>query len=414
VKNLNYKLIFYDVLVGTLFVLFNFNGFLRFASKNWIANPTVSKVLVDISHWPDFIVPAQKQASLALYGNLLNVCFWGLWIYLVAILLLALVRLRPQIVSNGLLGLFAGLFSIAIFSWLEVIITGIVNLLITITVFIAGVLAAVWNFLAPFIGWLVIIVGIVAVLGAIGWGVYELWKKIGPWGFVGAFVAGGLLYLIWPSVVKFYQSVILPVLQWIGAILTSILNFLAPIFVWLFKAIIIIAIILSALGLFIGFVGSAGHMLIDQIKAAWHSGSGQRGILLGSFAVGLSLVLIFWVSSGSAEMTQIVNSSWTSTAFLFGHTSPVQVLNSLLPASVVVAEPNMFQTATAPVFDSITLLVVLAVSYLGIMRGLRPKQEDTFQTMFVSRDLLKLGGALVLALPAVALVLLAAAAPKED
>ena len=48
------------------------------------------------------------------------------------------------------------------------------------------------------------------------------------------------------------------------------------------------------------------------------------------------------------------------------------------------------------------------------MRGMRPRQEDKFHTVFVSRDLLKLGGALVLALPAIGLLLLAAVAPKED
>jgi hypothetical protein len=415
-KKLGYKLMFWDVLVGCVFVLFNFNGFMRFAAKNWVpaSSASIAAAIVQISHWPDVFVPAQKEATLALLGGLLHLCFFGLWIYLAAIVILSLVRLRPGIAANGLLGLTAGLLSIAIITWSSSILAFVVRLLITVGVFVFGVLASVLNFLLPILGWIVIVLAIGAAVLGIGWAIYQFWRRYGLWGVAGTLAGGFLLFFIWPLLVRLYESIILPALRWLGSILAYLAGLVAFLLGWLIKIVLVVAVIVSAIGLFIGFVGSMGHLLIDQVKAAWRSGSGQRGILLGSFAVGLSVVLIVWVSSGSVEMTRVVDNAWKGSTFLLSDASPVRTCNALLPTFVVTLGPTMFQTANAPVFDAVVLLLVLLVSYIGILRGMRPRQEDSFRTIFVSQDLLKLGGLMFLALPIVAVTLLAALAPKED
>src|SRR5437588_12992684 len=131
-KRLNYPTIVLDVLVGSIFVLFNFNGFLRYGAKNWSMSRATSDALVQLSHWPDLIMPTQSQAGLAALGSILNLCFLGLWAYLAGVILLSLVRLKPAIAANGILGLLTGISSIAILAWLGVILVAIIGVLVSI------------------------------------------------------------------------------------------------------------------------------------------------------------------------------------------------------------------------------------------------------------------------------------------
>ena len=420
-KGLNYSMIALDFLVGAIFVLFNFNGFMRYAVKKWSHNPTLIDTVVQVSHWPEFVMPAQPQAAISLFGNIMNLCFLGLWLYLGAMILLSLARLKPSIVANGVLGLTTGISSIAIFGWIGVILAAVLGFLVTVGIFIANILSAVWLFLEPFVRWVCIALAwvcmallIAALIAGIVWGAITLWRKWGFKGILGILAASGILYFTWSLLAYVYKNFILPILRWLASVLEYVIGLLAFVLGWLVKILIVVAIVLSAIGVVLGFVGSVGRMLNDQIRAAWNCGSGRRGILLGSFAVGFSLAVVLWVSASSPELSRTINSAWQSTAPVLRDLSPIQIFSAMQPASIVETSRTLFQTMNTPVFDGIILLGVLLISYVGILRGIRPQQEDKFHTSFISQDLLKLGGVLVLALPAVAVVLLIAMAPKDD
>ncbi len=417
-----FVLMFYDVAAGTIFVLFNFNGFIRYAANKWLpSSPTVQGMLVQVSHFPDLILPTTADGKTGLLGTVLYLCFIGLWLYLGAVLLLAVVRGKPRIALNGVIGFSTGVFSVAILGWLEVIIVAILGVLLAIGRVIFGILAAIWEFLAPIIHWIVVALGwiiIVAVpllaLAGIVYGLYWLIKRFGLKFVIGALAAGTILYFVWPILVELYRNYILPVLQWIGMVLNYLASWIVFIVAWVLKALIVVAIAVSALGLILVFVGSLGRMMRDQLESAWKSGSGSRGILVGSFSVGLALAIVLWVSSGSVELSQLVATNWQSITPVLGDISPVTIFNTALPASIAALAPAIFGSSHAPLFDALSLLVILIVSYFGIARGFRPRHSDEYHATFFSQDVLKLGGLMILALPALALVVLAASAPHDE
>lgn len=420
-KRPKFMTMFFDLVVGSIFVLFNFNRFIRYAAHHWFPNSSVADFVVQISHWPDFFIPTASAARISLLGNIIYLCFIGLWIYLGGIVLLAIVRATPRIAVNGALGLLTGASTIHVIGWLGVGLTALIGVLIAIFSFIYDVLLAVIHFLAPYLAWIFFVVGWIAIVacglfmaGAIIFYGYQLIKKLGLKGVLIALASGTILFFAWPLLRELYELYLLPVLRWLQMVLGYLMSAIGFLLIWAVKIVIFLAIVVSALGAFLAFVGSLGHLLLDQLKAAWNSGSGHRGILLGAFGVGLSLAVIIWVTSGAPEMTNAVGIAWQSSTPAFSQMSPVEMFNALLPAQVISLAPTLFANATAPIFDAFALLVVLGVSYAGFLRGIRPRIADEYHTKFFSEDLLKIGGLMLLALPVIAIVILAASAPQDD
>ncbi|MFZ1403465.1 MAG: hypothetical protein WAW03_10295 [Anaerolineae bacterium] len=82
--------------------------------------------------------------------------------------------------------------------------------------------------------------------------------------------------------------------------------------------------------------------------------------------------------------------------------------------SVRNASVTMFGGNSAPNFDAMILALILPISYFGVLRGLTMRNTDEFRASFIHQDVLVVGGALALAIPAILLVMLAASAPRED
>lgn len=412
---------FFDVVVGAIFVLFNFNGFIRYTAHHWFPDSSVAGFFVEISHWPDYFIPTNNAAKIGLLGNMVYLCFIGLWIYVGGIVLLAIVKATPRIAVNGGLGLLAGASTIHLVGWIGVVLAFIVGVLFAIFTFIRDLLQAIFLFLAPYLawiffvfGWIVLVAGGLFMVGAIIFAVYQLIKNIGLKGVIIAVASGTIFFFAWPLLREFYEFYLLPILRWVQMVLSYVVSAIGFLVIWAVKIAIVLAIIISALGAVLAVIGSLGHLLVDQFKAAWNSGSGHRGILLGAFGVGLSLAVIIWVTSGSPQMTSVVAIAWHSSTPAFFQASPVEMFNALLPTQIISSTPTLFATASAPIFDAFALLVLLGVSYAGFVRGFQLRRADEYHTTFFSKDLLKIGGLMILALPALAVVILAAAAPKDD
>lgn len=439
-KRLNIPIFFLDVVAGIVFTLFNFDGFLRYMAHHWVSSPRLTDTIVQMSWWPERFLSGLNASRLALFHDVLVLCFYGLWIYLGFIIVLSLVRLNPRITFSGLLGLTTGVSSIALLGWigvLLVILGGILmavlrfllqiwnflgDILGAIWTFIARIIIAIWNFLLPIINFLLPIILVLGALALVVWIVIALVRRFGYGGAAVTLVAalaGYLLRDVLLIVARWLWSALLFVLGIIGSILSWLGWLIGVIVGWIFKVLvpkilIPLGFILLIIGSVLIVVGSLGAMLLDQFRAAWHSGSGQKGILLGAFSVGLSLSLIFWVSMGSNEASKAIDLAWHQTALLAKNIPLMQIFGSALPAAVQEASIEMFRNGSAPNFDVIILALVLPLSYFGVLRGLTMHKADDFKVSFIHQDILVVGGALALAIPAILLVMVAAMVPRED
>lgn len=429
-----------DVAFGVVFTLFNFDGFLRYVARYWLSSSWLTDTIVQMAEWPQRFLTNLNASDLSLFHDLLVLCFYGVWIYLGFIALFSLIRLNPRITFSGLLGLTTGVASIGILAWLGVLLVilgGIlvavlrfllriwnflVGILSAVWAFVVRILTAVWDFLLPIIHFLLPILLVVAVIALVVWAVIVLVRRFGYGSIVAVLLAAIAGY--------FLRDTLLVIGRWLWAAILFVLGILGNVVSWLGWLIgvmvgwifqVLIPQILIPLGFILLIVGSVliavgtfGSMLLDQFRAAWHSGSGHKGILLGAFSVGLSLALVFWVCLGSNEASRTVDRAWQETALVANHLSPIHIFSSILPVSVRNASIGMFAGNSAPNFDAVILALVLPLSYFGVLRGLTMRNTDAFRASFVHQDVLVVGGALALAIPAILLVMIAALMPREE
>ena len=429
-----------DVAFGVVFTLFNFDGFLRYVARYWLSSSWLTDTIVQMAEWPQRFLTNLNASDLSLFHDLLVLCFYGVWIYLGFIALFSLIRLNPRITFSGLLGLTTGVASIGILAWLGVLLVilgGIlvavlrfllriwnflVGILSAVWAFVVRILTAVWDFLLPIIHFLLPILLVVAVIALVVWAVIVLVRRFGYGSIVavllaaiaGYFLRDTLLVIgrwLWAAIL-FVLGILGNVVSWLGWLIGVIVG-------WIFQVLIPqilipLGFILLIVGSVLIAVGTFGSMLLDQFRAAWHSGSGHKGILLGAFSVGLSLALIFWVCLGSNEASRTVDRPWQETALVANHLSPIHIFSSILPVSVRNASIGMFAGNSAPNFDAVILALVLPLSYFGVLRGLTMRNTDAFRASFVHQDVLVVGGALALAIPAILLVMIAALMPREE
>src|SRR5438093_241293 len=102
-----------SIVVGCVFVSANFGGILHHLSESEAAKGIGLSSALDIA----------SQMSKAVFGTStstlyqwLVVCFWGLGLYLGAVVVLTLARRRPTIAGYAAGGLLVGLFSLSILS----------------------------------------------------------------------------------------------------------------------------------------------------------------------------------------------------------------------------------------------------------------------------------------------------------
>lgn len=421
----NLRTLLLSLLAGFIFILFNFTDLLRHATAKWLPNSAVGNAAMAVCSWPSSLYSTLGQSPQGLFSTLLHLCIYGLWLYLPCIALLAIVRKTPRIALNGALGFVAGVGSLAIITWAAVVVFYVGWGLLIALNFIFYVLHAVVEFLKPLF---LYVMPFILVLGAVSlavWGVIALWRLLGPKWITGILAACGGLYFAYPVLASFYEKVLLPILQWVGAILlpilrwvgavlSAILEFLGMIIGWVLVVLIWIAIIISGIGLVLGVVGSVGYLIIDQIKAAWHTGSGYKGILAGSFAIGITLGLILWACTGTPMMSQLADNTWHDTTIVASNASVVYGFTAILPGVLTDASKVIFSAANPPIFDAFVLLFLLTLSFVSIVRGLTRQEEDQFQVTFLSKDLLKLSALLALAIPAIILFALAAVSQGDS
>jgi hypothetical protein len=426
------------VLTGCIFIWFNFNGLIRHFGKQSLSSDSVfSDSVISVSLFPKQLLGTSPEAL----HFWMVACFVGVWVYLGALIVLALVRLRAPLAGFGVLGVFGGGFTPALLCWAGLLVWGILKVIGIIFGFIFHILAVVMAFIFKMLVFASPVLLAIAVLVVIVW----VWKENGPKPLLFVIAGAVLLYFLAP-VIKFIFEKIGLMLAWIAEKLAFLFGWLLPVLAWLAKAVFILLCITSI----IGFVGCLGQILIDQFKTAVEAGKSQKGVLAASFSLGLSIALILLVAAGSpqaaiaqghstisiagqhettshaprtpslakkkrrrnrhdrkkpiatpavvvapppapvpmANIATTIDRAWTESTWIFKTASPTRIFLATLPASVEQWARKTFRTASAPIFDAMILAFVLGFSLIGLLRGIFSRADLEYKMRFYNRDLL--------------------------
>jgi hypothetical protein len=396
-----------EIPVGILFFLFNFDGFMRFVARNYVVNinQSLAEWIIGFSYLPRQFYAMLSQTESDLFLSLFRLALYGIGTYFVLILLLSFREKHSRMFFYSLGGLTIGFLNVPILAWtiflifaLVIFLLAIINFILPILIYIGLVLLGIWlvvltiQFLWERYKWGTVITAVLTATFAYLWG-----KPV----FL--FL---LTNILWPIF-----SALIATISFIVQILGAVLGFLARIFELLIKVLLIFIAGMFFFTTGIGIIALLGRLLIDQYKAVWESGSGSKGVLAGSFSVGLALGLIFLNCYGHSDQMSTIDRAWAEVVTFANWISPMNVFEFLIPPSYSEAISLIFSSLSYPLFDSFVLVTVLALSWIGIIRGMFSTLRDEFRVTFVSKEAL----GLVVAVPmGVFLLLLQAIAPKED
>ena len=208
-----------DLVIGVIFVAANFSNSLKhLAGSDEVARLGLARVMTQVSQAPKDVL----GASTAALGQWLTVCFLGLWLYLGALAILALARRRLTIIGVGLAGLIAGVLSLAVLSWVGMLLWGVLWLVRRIFHILQTVLQAIGHLLV----WLLLYTWPVLTVAAVVTVVVILWKRYGPVRILIGTTCAALLYLLGPVFRAIWEGVLLPVLRWLGRLLGVLFGWL--------------------------------------------------------------------------------------------------------------------------------------------------------------------------------------------
>lgn len=418
-----------DLVIGVIFVAANFSNSLKhLAGSDEVARLGLARVMTQVSQAPKDVL----GASTAALGQWLTVCFLGLWLYLGALAILALARRRLTIIGVGLAGLIAGVLSLAVLSWVGMLLWGVLWLVRRIFHILQTVLQAIGHLLV----WLLLYTWPVLTVAAVVTVVVILWKRYGPVRILIGTTCAALLYLLGPVFRAIWEGVLLPVLRWLGRLLGVLFGWWGLALAWVVKVVLVVL----AVGMVIGVVGSFGEILVGQMKTAWEAGRSRKGVLVGSFSLGTSLALILLVSTGTPEaqatavaqsvllnppgkiqaqapskkkskkvfrkksapvppiyvppppppIAVTVDQAWHREGWILGNTSLTHIFAVTLPSPVLEWGQTTFRTASAPIFDAAALALAIALSFFGVLRGIFVRKEMPMHIKFHNSDLLSL------------------------
>jgi hypothetical protein len=316
-------------------------------------------------------------------------------------------------------GLTVGFLGVPILAWTIFLIFALVNFLLAIINFINELWMNILKWLIPFLPILIYIGLVLLGIWLVVLTIQFLWERY-KWGTVITAVLTATFAYLWGKPIFLFLltnilwpifSALIATISFIVQILGAVLGFLARIFELLIKVLLIFIAGMFFFTTGIGIIALLGRLLIDQYKAAWESGSGSKGVLAGSFSVGLALGLIFLNCYGHSDQMSTIDRAWAEVVTFANWISPMNVFEFLIPPSYSEAISLIFSSLSYPLFDSFVLVTVLALSWIGIIRGMFSTLRDEFRVTFVSQEAL----VLVFAVPiGVFLLFSQAIAPKED
>ncbi len=442
-SDFRWSVLLIEIPVGILFFSFNFDGFMRFVARNYAVNinQSLAEWIIGFSYLPRQFYAMLSQTESDLFLSLFRIALYGIGTYFILILLLSFREEHSRMFFYSLGGLTVGFLSVPILAWTIFLIFALVNFLLAIINFINELLINLLKWIIPFLPILIYIGLVLLGLWLVVLTIQFLWERYKWRTVITAVLAATFAYLwgkpiflflltniLWPifsalitiisfivqilgAVLGFLARILEPLVSFIVQILGAVLGFLASILEPLIKVLLIFIAGMFIFITGIGIIALLGRLLIDQYKAAWESGSGSKGVLAGSFSVGLALGLIFLNCYGHSDQMSTIDRAWAEVVTFANWISPMNVFEFLIPPSYREVISLIFSSLSYPLFDSFVLVTALALSWIGIIRGMFSTLRDEFRVTFVSQEAL----VLVFAVPiGVFLLFSQAIAPKED
>lgn len=351
-----------SLVVGIFYIALSFStGLTRISNKlgwSWLSDSVVPAKSITASLYSTI-----PSVQMTVFNNLSSGLVVALLAYLVSLALLSIRHRRFDLISSGFLFLIVGTAILHLVAWAFYIILIVLSWIVLALGFLFNKLGIFFGFIAGKLG-----IFFSFIFQSAWWVFALLLVVIGIW-----------------LAVKYHKQlsgVILSVLIPIGVValiiggiylLVKLLQFLAPMFVFLGKilAVVIYFLYYILIVLFLGYiVFGVGFLLIDQFKGAWKAGNGKRGVIIGSLAIGTSLALI------------LLQSNLDNIARFYPAGLPGFVVNNLMQIS----PPN---------FDITITLLIVGVSIIGVLRNLSYFHEEPHFREFRS--------ALIFAIPVVLL-----------
>ena len=357
------------VIVGVIFIAFSIpSALVRFGDNlgwAWVSaiGSTAGGILDDVAG-------STASSHYLRFGYLWSVLLVGLVAYLAALALLAIRHQQLDLFVAGAVSLAIGTAILNLFAWLVYLFVLLIILIAIVVGWILGVLGIILKAVFTFV---LFLSGFVVKFFVFIWGLLvAFWAFLisSPWWILAALLVLALIVflavryrealvamiqiVVWSAVivgglllVRWLIIVLEPLWAFLGRILAVIFQFLGVIFRFL-------AFILGyvVVGLVVGYVVyGIGAWVMDLFRAAWKSGNGRRGVIIGALAIGMALAFIL-----------LETNLYHTDSFPFYP----------LPALTAVH----FFHQISPVFDIIVALLVVAVSILGVLRNLGKLQEE--------------------------------------
>jgi hypothetical protein len=378
------------------------------ASFPRVASRMVHRTLGD-SAWRDlFLYPIRfVQGSLhsltgtnphIFFQRILAVDFLVLWFLLFVLLLFSLRHKNGRLLSFGAGGFLAGYIALHLFSWVMLVILKVMTTTFNVLVWISSLVGTIATFV--FVqGWWLIALGILAFLFfAFRDSIIEVLLYL-----LSVAVLAILTYHfvppLWHQLTMLIFKIFEPFIKfWMNHALLAF-SVLLTVFLW------VVFILLVVLAVF-GVIATLGRLLIDQIRAAWSAGKGEKHLALGTFAIGSALALIILTSVATPPVSEGVDTGWqqslqtvdgiTSTRIASG------ILGGLEPTSIFVAtmpqpvEKFAFTYLTAvppPIVEAIVLLLITLLTIVSLLRHMAPTVERKpakFTKYFIPVEYLKI------------------------
>lgn len=429
-----------NIVTGSIFVAANFSGILRhLAAKEPVARVGLSGPLLAVT---DLSRTWLGSSTVALH-SLLAIGFFCLWVFLGTLALQAIVRKSPILFLLALSGVLLGMFSLPILSWISLAlwfvllaVFWIVRLVYVILAAVLGFIALILSYVFALIHWIFLHFWPILVVAAIVVVVVFLLQRIRLSRLILPAVIAIAVFFLRPVFRWIWETLILPAYLWLKALVLPILLWIGYALGFIAKYLLILAVVFWFVALVAGLLGLLGCLVVDQLKTAWELGRSRKGILVGSFSIGIALALILLVSTGTVEapnpapaaagsiitsqshataahpkkhrqhkvaemsppvaavvvpppasLAATVDQAWHERGWFLRKFSITRVFTSTFPWVVKDWSLQAFTHASAPTFDAIIFLAILVISVISAFLGMF--QEDMpMDIKFYNRDLL--------------------------
>ena len=383
-----WKGLFFSSLVGFLFIVINFPKFATNIIETNVTNQELKSVLLYL------ILSVQNYLALLIgpspaetFQNVMTINFILLWTFLVLLVFFSIRHLDGWFVAFGSGGIILGYLALHLISWLAVIVIAIIAAVTQAVTWISGLLTDIVVFIVLKGWWLILLLSLIGV-------VYLLKDKMVKIliGFSLFALVFFLLYKFLPIVWLWFANLVAPITKTIKAVW---IEYILPILtVVLYVIFLLIKYATLLLGIILIFT-TLGNFIIDQLKSAWYSGRGRKGVLIGGFSIGSAVSIVILTSVAAPVVADGVNVAWQRSFEVIDSylgtevamTTGVQLTDLFIQSVPDAVRSFIFQYLTniqPPIVDSVLLLAIVATAATALLVRIFPSKSKATTKIPVS------------------------------